>query len=204
MKAFKKLLTFLLVLALLALGVWFGNNSIETDVYFFSSPTLPDGFDGYRIVQLSDLHGKSFGEGNSRLLRAVENAEPDMIAITGDLVDAQSELSDVLPFIGSLTALAPVYYVTGNHEWGSGKARDTLDGLSALGVICLENRFVAVERGGSHILVAGVNDPNGRADQKTPEQLASELYASEMNPWWLLLAHRNNLFSGATAGWARI
>ena len=196
MRIIKRLFIVLLVLALLALGVWYGNNSIQTDAYSFTSPGLPSEFDGFRIVQLSDLHGRSFGEGNSRLIAAVERAEPDMIAITGDLVDAQSELEEVLPFIRKLLELAPVYYVTGNHEWGSGKARDTLGALRSLGVECLENRFVSVERGGAHILIAGVNDPNGPSDQKTPEQLAAELYASEPNPFWLLLAHRNNLFSG--------
>ena len=178
-------------------GVWRGNNSIETDVFAFAAPGLPDGFDGFRIVQLSDLHGKQFGEGNADLIAAVEEQAPDAIFLPGDLVDKHSSVSDAVPLIEGLTPLAPVYYVTGNHEWGSGQARETVKTLRELGVTCLENEFVRVERGGEHILIAGVHDPNGRADQKTPEQLAAELYASEDTPpFWLLLAHRNNLFDG--------
>lgn len=180
-----------------AFGVWRGNNSIEIDTFAFAAPGLPDGFDGFRVVQISDLHGKRFGEGNGDLISAVERQVPDAIFVTGDIVDAHSGVADVVPLIEGLTALAPVYYVTGNHEWGSGQARETVKTLRELGVTCLENEFARVERGGGHILIAGVHDPNGRADQKTPEELAAEVYASEDTPpFWLLLAHRNNLFSG--------
>lgn len=179
------------------LGVWWGNNSIETDTFAFAAPGLPDSFDGFRVVQLSDLHGKRFGEGNADLIAAVEAQSPDAIFLTGDLVDARSTVADAVPLIEGLTPLAPVYYVTGNHEWGSGQARETVRTLRELGVTCLENEFVSIERGDEHILIAGVHDPNGRADQKTPEQLAAEVHASEDTPpFWLLLAHRNNLFSG--------
>ncbi len=196
MKKVLRILTVPLVLALLALGVWLGNNVLQTDEYTFSSAGLPAAFDGFRVVQLSDLHGKQFGEGNARLVAAVAAAKPDLIALTGDFVDAQSSVDDVVPLVEGLVALAPTYYVTGNHEWGSGQAQAVLQTLRSLGVTCLENEFVSVERGGQHILLAGVNDPNGFADQKTPEALAAEVAAAEPNPFWLLLAHRNNLFSG--------
>ncbi|MBE7005377.1 MAG: hypothetical protein E7425_14065 [Ruminococcaceae bacterium] len=196
MKALRRILILLTVLALLALGVWWGNNCIETDVFTFASPSLPREFEGFRIAQLSDLHGKQFGEGNAKLVDAVAAQKPDVIALTGDLVDAESSVADVVPLIEGLVELAPVYYVTGNHEWGCGKAQEVMKTLRALGVTCLENEFVRIERGGGHILLAGVHDPNGHADQKTPELLAQELYASEMNPWWLLLAHRNTQFNG--------
>ena len=191
------LLIVLLAVEAAVLGVWWGNNSIETDTFAFAAPGLPDSFDGFRVVQLSDLHGKQFGEGNRDLIAAVKDQSPDVIALTGDFVDERSSVADIVPLVEGLAALAPVYYVTGNHEWGSGQARETVQTLRELGVTCLENEFVSIERGGEHILIAGVHDPNGRADQKTPEQLAAEVYASEdAPPFWLLLAHRNNLFSG--------
>ena len=191
------LVAVLIVIEAAVLGVWWGNNSLRVDPFAFAAPGLPDGFDGFRIVQLSDLHGKQFGEGNGDLIAAVEKQAPDAIFLTGDLVDEHSGVDDVIPLIEGLVELTPVYYVTGNHEWGSGQARETVRTLRELGVTCLENEFVRVERGGEHILIAGVHDPNGRADQKTPEQLAAEVYASEETPpFWLLLAHRNNLFNG--------
>ncbi|MBQ9720238.1 MAG: metallophosphoesterase [Oscillospiraceae bacterium] len=196
MKILKRLLTVLLTLALLSLLVWWDNNRLVTETFSFAAPSLPGAFEGFRVVQLTDLHGKQFGEGNERLIAAVRQAEPDLIALTGDFVDAYSDVSDIIPLTEALVELAPVYYVTGNHEWGSGQALTVMRSLRALGVTCLENQFVRVERGNDHILLAGVHDPNGYADQKTPEELAQEVYASEPNPFWLLLAHRNNLFSG--------
>ena len=196
MKRFRKFLIALLLLALLAGGVWWGNNALVTEEYTYASAALPAAFDGFRVVQLTDLHGKQFGSGNARLVAAVRAAKPDLIALTGDFVDARSDVSDLIPLIEGLLPLAPVYYVTGNHEWGSGQALTVVRTLKSMGVTCLENEFAAVERGGEHILIAGVHDPNGFADQKTPEQLAEEVRAYEDDPWWLLLAHRNNVFPG--------
>ena len=186
----------LLLLALLLLGVWWGNNSIRTDEFSFTAPRLPEAFEGFRVVQLTDLHGKQFGEGNARLIEAVAAAKPDLIALTGDFVDAHSDLSDLTPLIEGLVPLAPVYYVTGNHEWASGQALTVVHALRDLGVVCLENSFETVERGGERILVAGIHDPNGFADQKKPEQLAEELRAFDDGAFRLLLAHRNNWFNG--------
>jgi len=181
---------------LLLLGVWWDNNRLVTEEYIYADAALPAAFEGFRVVQLTDLHARQFGEGNARLIAAVEAARPDLIALTGDFTDEYSNVADIIPLVDGLTALAPVYYVTGNHEWSSGQAQTVLRTLRTLGVNCLENEFTTIERGGEHILLAGIHDPNGFADQKTPETLAEEIYAAEDDPYWLLLAHRNNLFSG--------
>ncbi len=184
------------VLAALLLGVWWDNMRLVTETFTYADAALPEAFEGLRVVQLSDLHARQFGEGNARLIAAVERAKPDLIALTGDFVDGHSNVADIIPLVDGLTAIAPVYYVTGNHEWGSGQAQTVMHTLRALGVYCLENEFTILERGGEHILLAGIHDPNGFADQKTPEELAREIYAAEDDPFWLLLAHRNNLFNG--------
>ena len=181
---------------LLLVGVWWDNMRLVTEEFAYADPALPAAFEGFRVVQLSDLHGRQFGAGNARLIAAVERAQPDLIALTGDFVDEYSSVADLIPLVDGLAALAPVYYVTGNHEWGSGQAQTVVRTLRAMGVYCLENEFTTVERGGEHIVLAGVHDPNGYADQKTPEALAAEVYAAEGDPYWLLLAHRNNLFNG--------
>ena len=76
---------------LLILIVWtaWGNTALELNTYTISSRELPDAFDGYRIAQVSDLHNAEFGGGNQRLLDMLREAEPDMIAITGDLIDSR-------------------------------------------------------------------------------------------------------------------
>ena len=197
---FRPLLRWCLVLAVLALFVYWGNTAIKTDSVSYTSPALPAAFDGLRIVQLSDLHNKEFGENNARLYRAVEQAGPDVIFLTGDLVDEYAE--EPIPYaraVGkALSAIAPTYYVTGNHEWAHGNAvvEEIKTALREAGVTVLSNQCVPLERNGETILIAGVDDPNGYADQRSPADLAAEIYQNGADPFWLLLAHRNNLFNG--------
>ena len=183
--------TALLVLAML----WWGNNSLSTEEYTYTSERLPDGWDGARIVVLTDLHGKQFGTDNVRLLEAVQAAKPDLIAVCGDLADEHSGVDFVPALMRGLVAIAPTYYVSGNHEWAVGGVPALKEILTANGVTVLSNQFVPLERNGDTIVLAGIDDPNGYADQKTPEELAAEVYAACGDPFWILLAHRNNRFA---------
>ena len=103
----------------------------------------------------------------------------------------------------TLTAIAPTYFVTGNHEWalGTAAAERVKQALRLSGVTVLSNEAVELtltgpSGGEGTLILAGVDDPNAYADQKTPEQLAAEVYAQWGDPFWLLLAHRNNRFDG--------
>ena len=188
------------LLALLVLFVYWDNTALRTDSLTYTSTALPTEFDGLRIVQLSDLHNREFGQDNAELYKAVENASPDVIFLTGDLVDEYA--AEPVPYARSvgaaLSAIAPTYYVTGNHEWAHGNAvvEEIKAALREAGVTVLSNEFVPLERNGDAILIAGIDDPNGYADQKTPGRLAEEIYSAYDDPFWLLLAHRNNLFNG--------
>ena len=191
-----KKIVFLAVFLFLLAAVFYGDRTLQTEEFSFLSSALPDDFDGFRIVHLSDLHGRQFGKGNKKLLAAVRNAAPDIIALTGDFVDANCNSADLEELICGLVEIAPTYYVTGNHEWGAGKALETVSAFTSWGVNCLQNEFVTLYRGDSSIVLAGIHDPNGYADQKTPEQLSQEVEEAYPNSFWILLAHRNNLFSG--------
>lgn len=188
------------LLALLVLFVYWDNTALRTDSLTYTSAALPASFDGLRIVQLNDLHNREFGEDNARLYRAVEQAAPDLIFLTGDLVDEYAEAP--VPYaraVGeALSAIAPTYFVTGNHEWAHGNAvvEEIKTALREAGVTVLSNQCVPLERGGETIFIAGVDDPNGYADQRSPADLAAEIYQNGADPFWLLLAHRNNLFNG--------
>ena len=148
-----------------------------------------------RIVQISDLHGKRFGKDDARLLRAVRQARPDLIALTGDFADELTELSALEPLLEGLKALAPVFYVTGNHEWvmDGAQRRELFALLDGCGVVRLRNSWRVLKSGGCRIVLAGVDDPNGPADQKTPEALVAEIRAEVgQDAFILLLAHRND------------
>ena len=181
--------------ALLAGFGWYENRTIRTSVYRLESARLPEAFSGLRIAQLSDLHGAVFGRENARLLAAVRGAEPDIIALTGDLADEYAPDDGLGAFLRALCEIAPVFYVTGNHEWVMPRAqrRALLALLDACGVVRLQNEYRLLRRGGESIVIAGVDDPNGPLDQKTPAQLMREVRdGAGEDAYVLMLAHRND------------
>ena len=182
--------------ALCAVFLWWSNHSLQTERATFTSPRLPAGFDGCTIVQLSDLHGAEFGTDNETLIRQVREAGPDYIFLTGDLLDRyrQTPRRYAVSLGEALAEIAPTYFVTGNHEWAFPDIRSFKRELEDAGVTVLSNEYVSLSRNGDHILLAGIDDPNGFADQKTPSELAGELRAAEPDAFWMLLAHRNNYF----------
>jgi len=155
----------------------------------FTSAALPAAFDGLRIVQVSDLHGKEFGKDSVSLLKAVAAQKPDIIAITGDLVDLKTDRAMLPPLLTGLVDIAPTYFVTGNHEWTLRRELPALlEEIRSHGVTVLENEYLILERDGAEIALCGIHDPNGRADQKTPQALYAEVPEGLFT---LLLAHRN-------------
>lgn len=196
-----------IALALIAAGaVWFrwqcwGMQVTHTSVELTA---LPSGFDGYTIVHLSDLHGHEYGENSAGLLAQVEEQRPDLIVVTGDLIDRESQFQMVGPLARGLPAIAPTYYVTGNHEWalGTGAVKRLKALLADNGVTALSNQYELLERNGDEIVLAGVDDPNGYADQKTPAELYAQIEAAAPGRFTLLLAHRNDRFGQyANAGY---
>ena len=177
---------------------WWDNTTLQVTRFDPAFTDLPAGFDGCRIVVLSDLHGARFGEGNADLFAAVAAEQPDYIFYLGDLEDKYRGPVAGYPaeVAEGLSAIAPTYYVTGNHEWAIGGVPALKKELEAHGVSVLSNQFVTLERNGDTAVLAGIDDPNGYADQKTPEELAAELYAACGDPFWMLLAHRNDHFAG--------
>lgn len=164
---------------------------LVTTEYAVYSSSLPESFDGFRVVQLSDLHGMRFGTGNARLIKAVERAQPDIIAVTGDLTEKREDLTVAEGLICSLVQIAPVYYVGGNHEWASGTIDEVTGLLSRYGAVNLGNGFETITRGGGRIILAGVEDPNGPADMIRPDELIDIVRTSGADDYILFLGHRN-------------
>jgi len=187
---------------LLVLIVWtaWGNTALELNTYTISSRgLLPDAFDGYRIAQVSDLHNAEFGGGNQRLLDMLREAEPDMIAITGDLIDSRkTNFAVALAFAEEAVRIAPCYYVSGNHEARVSEYRELKAGLEAAGVTVLDDARVEVEIFGKSITVIGVNDPSFHADYLTSDAAVMDRKLSELPSedagFTILLSHRPELF----------
>ena len=147
----------------LAGAAWFENFTLSTSTVTAACAALPEAFSGLRIVQISDLHGRRFDAESRYLLELVRLQSPDLIALTGDLADEFTDFSMLPPLLDGLTALAPTFYVTGNHEWVlSREKREVLFSmLDAAGVVRLQNEYRLLKKG------AGLHRPGrGRRPER--------------------------------------
>lgn len=188
-------LTALIILALIAAAAAFlikdSRDDLEISRYEVKSQKLPESFDGFKIVQLSDLHGAEFGEDGMELVEKVKELEPDIIALTGDFVTDEGDLAAVEKLAARLTELCPVYFISGNHEFGSGLAVKVRNILERAGVKYLSNEYLTISRGEDEILLGGVEDPLAYADMLSPDELAQKMNDAAPDAFKILLGHRN-------------
>lgn len=188
-------LTALIILALIAAAAAFlikdSREDLEISRYEVASQKLPESFDGFKIVQLSDLHGAEFGEDGMELVDKVGSLEPDMIALTGDFVTDEGDLAAVEKLAARLVKLCPVYFISGNHEFGSGLAVKVRNILERAGVKYLSNEYLTISRGEDEILLGGVEDPLAYADMLSPDELAQKMNDAAPDAFKILLGHRN-------------
>lgn len=177
------------------------NSALELNSYTVSSREIPAEFSGFRIAHISDLHNAEMGEGNENLLALIEQAEPDIIAITGDIIDFRrtDETEKALAFAENAMKIAPCYYVAGNHEAASSVYGELKSALAEAGVVILDNKGVRIEKNGEAVFLAGVDDPDFRADYlfDTSEIIMSSQLQQVLGSaygYTILLSHRPELF----------
>ena len=188
-----------ILICLIAWIIW-GNTALEVNDFEIVSDRIPQGFDGFRIAQVSDLHNARFGEDNAKLIEMLSQTEPDIIVLTGDLIDSRNtDVETALDFARQAVEIAPVYYVSGNHEARVTAYMDLKMGLVSAGVIVLENQKVEITRGQEHITLIGIDDPSfqesylfGDAAGVT-EQVIGDLQEAS-DGYTILLSHRPELF----------
>lgn len=188
-----------LLIALIFLIVW-GNTALQLNTYTVSSNRLPEAFSEYRIACVSDLHNAEMGDDNKNLLAMLQDAEPDIIAITGDLIDSSNtDIEIALQFAKEAIKIAPCYYVTGNHEARVSKYDDLKNGLTELGIIVLEDERIDLNRNGETITLIGINDPSFQTDylfgdSETVVKTRLQELMDGSDGFTLLLSHRPELF----------
>lgn len=190
----------LIIFLLFAIWVVWGNTALELNEYEIKGEDLPESFDGFRIAQVSDLHNAEMGKNNSKLLDMLKEAEPDIIVMTGDMIDSRNtDIAVALKFVKQAVEIAPCYYVTGNHE--SRVSRETYldfeEKMKMYGVQVLHNESVLLERDGEHITLAGLDDSTFAYNHNgirysNLSNLIQELYPGD--GFQILLSHRPELF----------
>lgn len=188
-----------IIISILLFFQW-QNNDIVTSKIKYRNPKIPNGFNGYKIVHISDLHNKEFGKNQKRLLKKIEETCPDIIVITGDLIDRRKyDLHTAMMLINGAIEMAPIYYVSGNHEAWSGEYENIKDELSSSGVQILDDKKVELIKDGEKIQILGLSDPaflrDGYMDGTNSSKLEESLMKmSDDSIFQILLSHRPELF----------
>ncbi|MCR8746482.1 metallophosphoesterase [Romboutsia lituseburensis] len=141
-------------------------NSIEINKYEIKNKKIPKEFHNYKIVQISDLHNKSFGKDNYKLIKKIDALKPDAIFITGDLVEGENKNYKVaLDLVDALSLKYPIYHIIGNHEQKSLNKKhrelykDYFKQLYNKKIINLDNDKITINRGDSYINLYGLVVP---------------------------------------------
>lgn len=194
-----KIRIIIILVVLIVFFVW-QNNSITTTKIEISNSQIPDVFDEFTIVQISDLHNKVFRTKQSSLLKNIIEASPDIIVITGDLVDRRMyDLDDAMLFVDGAVRIAPVYFVSGNHEAWSEKYDEVSQRLIDSGVVILDDTKVELNRNGEVVELLGLSDPDfltstyfeGTKYSGLKEHL---IELADESVFQILLSHRPELF----------
>jgi predicted MPP superfamily phosphohydrolase len=201
----KKLIKYFVFLIIAVLFLYYQNNSIVVSNINLEFDKLSQGLEGLRLVQISDLHNKEFGKNQNRLAAKIKKADPELILITGDIIDSKKyDEKPALELIDEISKIAPVYYVTGNHEFLSGKFNSLEKKLQERGVRILRDSGESIERGRDSLEIIGVDDPALKLDTQYQyqgeskillEKLQKALEGSEEGSFKILLSHRPELVS---------
>lgn len=155
-----KLLFSIIILVLIVLLVIVYNKKIVISNITYKNSKVPSSFDGYKILQISDLHNAEFGKNQKTLIEKTKEIDPDIIFITGDLIDSYNTNIDIsMKYIDGITDIAPIYFIPGNHESRIESYNELCDRLTSSGVKILNNKNVFIQKDSSSIGLIGLDDP---------------------------------------------
>ena len=178
------------------LHIIISNSKLEVTSYEVSVESL----DGFKIAQISDFHNSKMAENNEKIIAVLKETEPSIIVITGDLIDSGwTDVDVALDFVAELAAIAPCYYVNGNHESRVSEYADLRRGLDELGVVVLEDSVAQIEWQGHTLTLMGVSDPGFKAEYLTDAEEgvmrdALDTLACDTDGFTVLLSHRPEFF----------
>ena len=196
----KRKVIFFIILLLFIVIAWlvWSNKTVKTTDIIVSSNNLPTEFNNYKIAHISDFHNAEFGEKNSKIIDILKNQNPDIIAVTGDLVDSNHTNIDIaVSFMKQAVKIAPCFYVTGNHEAWTEQYDELESKLIECGVNVLHDTYFYLEKNGTKIKLVGIDDPSFTKGYELTEESIIETKLKEFNledSYTILLSHRPEYF----------
>lgn len=163
---------------------------LETTYYTVESSNLPEEFDGFKIVHLSDYHNDSV----PNLVEEIKGQEPNLIVCTGDMADDKGPYAPALNLIERVSGVAPVIMVTGNHDLWRPDFEKMEKDMTDAGARFLRNERVFIKRGNARISIVGIDDPYSCTEKKITTYIKDTVEnLSEYDGFEILLFHRANL-----------
>lgn len=193
------LMTLIVLLAIFTVINLWENITVGTTFFKITSDRLPASFNGFKIAQISDLHNAEIGQNHSEIIRILKEEKPQIIVITGDLIDSNHlDIDTAISFVQQAVNIAPCYYVTGNHEaWIKEDYQKLKDRLLDSNVIILHDELVILERDSQSIQLIGLDDPEFSDQDSYIQQIVLSTKLSNLNldnRFRLLLSHRPEAF----------
>lgn len=194
--SYRYILGFLIGNTILIICLIYFSITIGVTHYSIHSNKIPLEFHGYKIMQISDFHKGSFYGGTEKLIDKVAKEKPDIITITGDIIDEKAlDYQSTSDLVSQLKLFAPVYFVAGNHDVYYPYFSEMINELKNKGVVVLQNQEVTIEKGNSQIYLYGIDDPNISSYTSEVEFLKKKMnQLKPQNGYNILIFHRANLF----------
>ena len=150
---------FTIFVVFLALKTWKDTNHVKINRVAFKTNKFQSN-QYLRILQLSDMHNKRAWNLHERLLHKINNLSPDLIVLTGDLIDRRTKrFKKIFSFLDQLISMnIPIYFVTGNHEWGNGKRKKFMNELRKRNITILGNESTRIQAASIQLTLVGVHD----------------------------------------------
>ncbi|RSL29898.1 metallophosphoesterase [Salibacterium salarium] len=179
------LIILVIVVSVIVAKSFMDTNYFKIDNVTFSNNKLPEDT-SIKMLQISDLHNKTFGKNNEKLISAAVEADPDIIVMTGDLIDeSTSNMEQVFQLMEKMADVTTnIYFITGNHEWLNPGTEEILEGLKERGITILDNTHTQVSVDKAIINLAGVDD------YETNHENLSQAFRGLKNDYYtVLLSH---------------
>ena len=197
----KTIIIFLISIILLffiSIYLYYENNYLQVSNYTIESNKIPKDFDGFKIAQISDFHNTKSKKLTNDLVEEIKKTKPNIIVLTGDLVDSyKTNINVVISFVEKINDIAPIYYVTGNHEARIDNYDELKDKLEKNKVIILDGKLEIIKKDNSEINLIGIDDPsfnfNTYRDDSTIIQDSLVSIQYDKNNFNILLSHRPEL-----------
>lgn len=188
----------LIVLLLVGIYLYFENNTLEVSKYDINSSKISEEFNGYKIAQISDFHNTRSSKLKKSIIESLKEEKPNIIVITGDLIDSYRTNIDIsINFIKEINEIAPIYYVTGNHESRIKDYKVLMEKLEENKVIILDDEVKEITVNDSIINLIGIKDPTLEHQSYLKEKEIVDGVLKKIdynnNNFSILLSHRPEL-----------